>query len=42
MHIYYIIITNKWISVAKVSKPLSKETFVEASKVVDKLLKVIN
>ena len=35
------IITNKWISATKVSKPMSKETFIEPSKVVVKPLKVI-
>lgn len=36
------IIANKWISITKISKPMSKETFVEASMLVDKPLKVIN
>ena len=36
------IITNRWISVTKIGKHVSKETFVEASKVVDKPLDVIN
>ena len=36
------IITNKWIPVTKKYKPVSKETFTEASKLVDKPLKVIN
>ena len=34
--------TNKWIAVAKISKSVSKETFVEALNVVVKPLKVIN
>ena len=34
--------TNKWIAVPKVNKSVSKETFVEASKVVVKPSKVIN
>ena len=33
---------NKWIALAKTSKSVSKETFVVASKVVVKPLKVIN
>ena len=31
------IVTNKWIYVVKLKKLVSKETFIEASKVVDKL-----
>ena len=34
--------TNKWIAVTKINKSASKETFVEASKVVIKPLKVVN
>ena len=36
------IITNKWVLVIKTSKPVSKETFIKASKVVDKPSKVAN
>ena len=35
-------ITNKWISVTKISKPVSKGTFLEALNVVDKPSKVVN
>ena len=31
------IVTNKWIYVVKLKKLVSKETFIEASKVVDRL-----
>ena len=34
--------TNKWITVTKINKSVSKETFVEASKVVVTPSKVIN
>ena len=30
--------TNKWIAVTKISKSVSKETFIEASKVVVKFI----
>ena len=33
--------TNKWITVTKINKSLSKETFIEALKAVVKPLKVI-
>ena len=36
------IITEKWMLVTKLSKPVSKETFVEALKVADRSLKVMN
>ena len=37
---FTIITTNKWIAVTKISKSVSKETFVKASKVVVKPSKV--
>ena len=40
--LYVCIVTNNRIAVTKISKSVSKETFIEASKVVVKPSKVIN